>query len=53
MSDRGGEKPSLGESEDRAKATSLLEESLAISIELGMRPVMELVQSRLDILKAG
>ena len=31
---------------DRAKANVLLEESLAISTELGMRPLMERVQSR-------
>ena len=37
---------------DREKATSLLDESLAISSELGMRPLMERVLSRRDILKA-
>ena len=37
---------------DRGKATSLLEESLAISSELGMRPLMERVLSRREILKA-
>ena len=37
---------------DRAKAVSLLEESLAISSELGMRPLMERVLSRREILKA-
>ena len=37
---------------DRAKAMSLLDESLAISSELGMRPVMERVLSRREILKA-
>ena len=31
---------------------SLLDESLAISSELGMRPLMERVLSRRDILKA-
>ncbi len=31
---------------------SLLDESLAISTELGMRPLMERVLSRKDILKA-
>ena len=31
---------------------SLLEESLAIATELGMRPLMERVLSRRDILKA-
>ncbi len=34
------------------KATSLLDESLAISSELGMRPLMERVLSRREILKA-
>ena len=37
---------------DRAKAIALLDESLAISSELGMRPLMERVLSRRDILKA-
>ena len=37
---------------DRAKAMSLLEESLAISSELGMRPLIERVLSRREILKA-
>ena len=37
---------------DRAKAVSLLDESLAISRELGMRPLMERVLSRREILKA-
>ena len=37
---------------DREKAMSLLDESLAISTELGMRPLMERVLSRRDILKA-
>ena len=32
--------------EDRAKARALLDESLAISTELGMRPLMERVQAR-------
>ena len=36
---------------DHAKAMSLLDESLAISSELGMRPLMERVLSRRDILK--
>ena len=40
------------ESGDRAKATGLLDESLTISSELGMRPLMERVLSRRDILKA-
>ena len=39
------------ETGDREKAMSLLDESLAISIELGMR-LMERVLSRRDILKA-
>ena len=37
---------------DRARAISLLDESLAISSELGMRPLMERVLSRREILKA-
>ncbi len=37
---------------DREKAMSLLDESLAISTELGMRPLMERALSRRDILKA-
>ncbi len=37
---------------DREKAMSLLDESLAISSELGMRPLMERVLSRRGILKA-
>jgi tetratricopeptide (TPR) repeat protein len=37
---------------DRAKATSLLDESLSISSELGMRPLMERVLSRREILRA-
>ena len=35
---------------DREQAMSLLDESLAISTELGMRPLMERVLSRRDIL---
>lgn len=37
---------------DRAKAITLLDESLAISSELGMRPLMERVLSRREILGA-
>ena len=37
---------------DRAKADALLDESLVISTELGMRPLMERVLSRREILKA-
>ena len=37
---------------DREKAMSLLDDSLAISSELGMRPLMERVLSRREILKA-
>ena len=37
---------------DRAKAMSLLDESLAISSGLGMRPLMERVLSRREILGA-
>ncbi len=40
------------ETGDREKAMSLLDESLAISTELGMRPLMERVLSRREILKA-
>ena len=37
---------------DLDKATSLLDESLAISTELGMKPLMERVRSRREILEA-
>ena len=37
---------------DRSRAMSLLDEALAISTELGMRPLMERVLSRREILKA-
>ncbi len=37
---------------DRTKSMSLLDESLAISSELGMRPLMERVLSRREILGA-
>ena len=37
---------------EKSKAASLLDESLAISSELGMRPLMERVLSRREILKA-
>ncbi len=37
---------------DREKAAALLDESLAISSDLGMRPLMERVLSRREILKA-
>ena len=37
---------------DQAKVVSLLEESLAISSELGMKPLMARVLSRREILKA-
>ncbi len=37
---------------DREKAVSLLDESLAISSDLGMRPLMERVLSRREILRA-
>ena len=40
------------ETSDRENSMSLLEESLAISTELGMRPLMERVLSRRDTLKA-
>ena len=45
LRERGGEG-------DRTKSMSLLDESLAISIELGMRPLMERVLSRREILEA-
>ena len=38
--------------EDKTKAVAMLDESLAISTELGMRPLMERVLSRREILKA-
>ena len=37
---------------DQAKAITLLDESLAISSELGMRPLMERVLSRREVLGA-
>ena len=37
---------------DRAKAMSPLDESLAISSDLGMRPLVERVLSRREILRA-
>ncbi len=37
---------------DKAKAVALLDESLAISSELGMRPLIERVLFRREILKA-
>ena len=37
---------------DRSRAITLLDESLAISSELGMRPLMERVLSRREILGA-
>ncbi len=37
---------------DRQKAVALLDESLQISRELGMRPLMERVLARREILKA-
>ena len=45
LRERGGEG-------DRAMAVALLDESLAISSELGMRPLMDRVQSRREILGA-
>ena len=44
--------PQRNQPGDRGKAMSLLDESLAISTELGMRPLMERVLSRRDILRA-
>ncbi len=43
---------SSARTDDKQKAMSLLDESLAISSELGMRPLMERVLSRREILKA-
>ena len=43
---------SSGQSEDLTKAIGLLDEALNITQELGMRPLMEKVLSRRDILKA-
>jgi hypothetical protein len=43
---------SSARTDDRQKAMSLLDESLAISSELGMRPLMERVLSRREILGA-
>ena len=43
------ERKSVG---DKDKAVAMLDESLAISTELGMRPLMERVLSRREILKA-
>jgi hypothetical protein len=37
---------------DREKTVSMLDESLQISSDLGMRPLMERVLSRREILKA-
>jgi hypothetical protein len=37
---------------DRARAVALLDEALKISTELGMRPLMERVLSRRQILRA-
>ncbi len=37
---------------DREKVMSLLDESLGVSTELGMRPLMERVLSRREILQA-
>ena len=48
-SSTGSERTDAG---DREKAVSLLDESLAISSELGMRPLMERVLSRREILEA-
>ncbi len=37
---------------DREKAVQLLDEALALSSEMGMRPLMERVLSRREILRA-
>ncbi|MCH8309040.1 MAG: hypothetical protein IIB17_00925 [Chloroflexi bacterium] len=44
--------PERDAKDDKAKATSVLDESLRISTDLGMRHFMERVLSRRDILKA-
>ncbi|MEE8159173.1 MAG: response regulator transcription factor, partial [Dehalococcoidia bacterium] len=44
--------PRAGSQQDRAKAKSLLDESLAISSELGMRPLVERVKERLGQARA-
>ena len=38
---------------DKEKAVALIDESLAVSSELDMRPLMERVLSRREILKGG
>ena len=43
---------SSAQADDRGRAMSRLDESLAISSELGKRPLMERVLSRRDILEA-
>jgi hypothetical protein len=43
---------SSGRADGRRKAMTMLDESLAISSELGMRPLMERVLSRREILRA-
>jgi tetratricopeptide (TPR) repeat protein len=48
----GPSSPRTEAQQDRAKAMSLLDEALAISRELGMRPLMERVLSRREILTA-
>ena len=50
-SDYAGTLLQRNETGDLEKATSLLDESLAISSELGMRPLIERVLSRQEILK--
>ena len=44
--------PRAGSQQDRTKAKSLLDESLAISSELGMRPLVERVKERLGQVRA-
>ena len=44
--------PPRNDEGDRDKAMTMLDESLAISTDLGMRPLMERVLSRREILKA-
>ena len=50
--DRGPAAVQRNEAGDREKAMALLDEGLAISRDLGMRPLMERILSRREILKA-
>ena len=50
--DRLGEESGRAVPADRARAMSLLDEALAISRDLGMRPLMERVLARRELLNA-